>query len=386
MSSLTVLRPGASSDPASEASSLTGQVLPERWFGLSDEEAAARIPEVRRRLGARLMILGHHYQRDEVLQFADQTGDSYGLARAAAANKDASWIVFCGVHFMAESADILTRDEQVVILPDLAAGCSMADMAELDQVEDAWDELESALGPGRVMPITYINSAASLKAVVGLHGGAVCTSSNAEPIIRWGLKQREKLLFFPDQHLGRNTGLRMGIPRDEMVVWDPTKPPGSLGGATREALERARLILWRGHCQVHQRFLPEHVRSFRQKFPGIQVIVHPECSEEVVALADHVGSTAHIIKTVSEGPAGSRWVVGTEIHLVDRLRRAHPDKFVSSLVPGVCLCSTMNRIDPQHLLWVLDNLDEGRVVNAIRVPEPIASRARLALDRMLEIH
>jgi quinolinate synthase len=360
-------------------------LLPAAYFGLTDEQAVARIPEVRRRLGQRLMILGHHYQRDEVIQFADRTGDSFGLARAAAANKDASWIVFCGVHFMAESADILTRDDQVVILPDLSAGCSMADMADLDQVEDAWDELAAVLGPGRVMPITYINSAASLKAVVGRNGGAVCTSSNAAPIIRWGLEQREKLLFFPDQHLGRNTAAKMGIPLEAMVVWDPTRPAGSLGGNTREALERAQLILWRGHCQVHQRFLPEHVRSFREKFPGIQVIVHPECSYEVVQMADHVGSTAFIIKTVAEAPAGTSWAVGTEIHLVDRLRRAHPDKFISSLVPGVCLCSTMNRIDPQHLLWVLENLEQGNVVNQIKVPDPIASDARLALDRMLTI-
>ena len=368
------------------AATAVQQVLPEPWFGLTDEAAMARIPEVRARLGSKLMILGHHYQRDEVIQFCDKTGDSFGLARAAAANRDASYIVFCGVHFMAESADILTRDDQTVILPDLAAGCSMADMAELDQVEDAWDELTEVLGEGRVMPITYINSAASLKAVVGEHGGAVCTSSNAEPIIRWGLGLREKLLFFPDQHLGRNTGVKMGIPLDEMVVWDPAKPPGSMGGNTREALQRAKLVLWRGHCQVHQRFLPDHVRSFREKFPGIQVIVHPECSYEVVQMADHVGSTAFILKTVEQAPAGTSWVVGTEIHLVDRLRRANPDKFISSLVPGVCLCSTMNRIDPQHLLWVMDNLEAGQVVNPIRVPEPTASRARLALDRMLEIH
>ena len=360
-------------------------MLPEAWFGLTDEMAVARIPEVRRRLGARLMILGHHYQRDEVIQFADLTGDSFGLARAAAANQEAAYIVFCGVHFMAESADILTSDAQAVILPDLTAGCSMADMADLDQVEDAWDEMNEALGAGRVMPITYINSAASLKAVVGCNGGAVCTSSNAAPIMRWGLREREKLLFFPDQHLGRNTAVAMGIPLDDMVVWDPNRPAGSLGGNTREALERAKLILWRGHCQVHQRFLPEHVRSFRDKFPGIQVIVHPECSYEVVQMADHVGSTAHIIKTVAEAPAGTSWAVGTEIHLVDRLRRAHPDKFISSLVPGVCLCSTMNRIDPQHLLWVLDNLEQGVVVNRIRVPEEIAVPARLALERMLTI-
>jgi quinolinate synthase len=361
------------------------QVLPPGFFGLSDEEAYPRIQEAKDHLGSKLMILGHHYQRDEVIRFADQTGDSFGLSRQAAANKDAQYIVFCGVHFMAESADILTRDEQMVILPDLEAGCSMADMADLDQVEDAWDEICEVLGDEAVMPITYINSAANLKAFVGEHGGAVCTSSNAAPIIRWALSQRERLLFFPDQHLGRNTAVKMGIPLDQMIVWDPRRPPGEYGGNKREDVERAKIILWRGHCQVHQRFLPEHVRSFRDKFPGINIIVHPECSYEVVQMADHVGSTAHIVKTINEAPAGTSWAVGTEIHLVDRIRRANPDKFVSSLVSGVCLCSTMNRIDPQHLLWVLENLEKDKVVNRIRVPEPVASRAREALDRMLAI-
>ncbi|HEY3176212.1 MAG TPA: quinolinate synthase NadA [Candidatus Polarisedimenticolia bacterium] len=364
---------------------MTQQVLPTDYFNLTDEETVPRIRASRLKLGADLMILGHHYQRDEVIQFADKTGDSFGLSRSAAANQDARYIVFCGVHFMAESADILTRDDQVVILPDLQAGCSMADMADLDQVEDAWDEISEVLGGEAVMPITYINSAANLKAFVGEHGGAVCTSSNAEPIIRWGLARRERLLFFPDQHLGRNTAFRMGIPLDQMVVWDPRLPPGSFGGNSREALLRAKIILWRGHCQVHQRFLPEHVRSFRDKFPGIKVIVHPECSYEVVQMADLVGSTAYIIDTVNKAPAGTSWAVGTEIHLVDRLRRANPDKFVSSLVPGVCLCSTMNRIDPQHLLWVLENLEARQVVNQIKVPEAVAVRAREALARMLAI-
>ena len=361
------------------------QVLPPGYLGLSDEDSYPRIEAAKKRLGSDLMILGHHYQRDEVIRFADKTGDSYGLSRQAADNQDARYIVFCGVHFMAESADILTRDEQRVILPDLQAGCSMADMADLDQVEDAWDEIASVLGDAAVMPITYINSAANLKAFVGEHGGAVCTSSNAEPIIRWALGRRERLLFFPDQHLGRNTAVKMGIPLDQMIVWDPRRAPGEFGGNKREDLERARIILWRGHCQVHQRFLPEHVASFRRNFPGINVIVHPECSYEVVQMADYVGSTASIIKTVTEAPAGTSWVVGTEIHLVDRLRRANPDKFVSSLVPGVCLCSTMNRIDPQHLLWVLESLEKDQVVNQIKVPEPVASRAREALDRMLAL-
>jgi len=362
-----------------------GQVLPPAYFDLTEEACYPRIEAARRTLGADLMILGHHYQRDEVIRFADATGDSFGLARKAADNARARYIVFCGVHFMAESADILTGAHQTVILPDLQAGCSMADMAGLDQVEDAWDEIVSLLGEDAVMPITYINSAASLKAVVGRNGGAVCTSSNAAAIIAWGLAQRGKLFFFPDEHLGRNTAARMGIPLEEMVVWDPTLPFGSLGGSAKEDFLEARVILWKGHCQVHQRFLTSHVASFRGRFPGIKILVHPECSWDVVQTADLVGSTAFIMKTIEAAPAGSSWAVGTEIHLVDRLRRNHPDKMISSLVPGVCLCSTMNRIDPQHLLWVLENLVDGRVVNAIRVPEPIALPAREALERMLAI-
>ncbi len=361
------------------------QVLPAQYFEMTDEAAVPRIARSKERLGGRLMILGHHYQRDEVIQFADQTGDSFGLSQKAAANKDAEFIVFCGVHFMAESADILTGDDQTVILPDLQAGCSMADMADLDQVEDAWDEIGEVLGEDSVMPITYINSAANLKAFVGQHGGAVCTSSNAEAIIRWALGRRERLLFFPDEHLGRNTAFKMGIPLDRMIVWDPRRPPGECGGNAREQVERSKILLWRGHCQVHQRFMTQHVKSFREKFPGINIIVHPECSYEVVQMADYVGSTSYIIKTITEAPAGTSWAVGTEIHLVDRIRRAHEDKFISSLVPGVCLCSTMNRIDPQHLAWTLENLVQGRVVNRIKVPEPVASRAREALDRMLAI-
>ena len=365
---------------------MTQQVLAPEYFNLTDEEAVPRILAAKERLGEELMILGHHYQRDEVIQFADQTGDSFGLSRKAAANKNAGYIVFCGVHFMAESADILTGNGQAVILPDLAAGCSMADMADLDQVEDAWEEIAEVLGDNQaVMPITYINSAADLKAFVGRNGGAVCTSSNAKPIIEWSLARREKLFFFPDEHLGRNTAADMGVPLDRMIVWDPRQPVGSFGGNSREALIDAQIILWRGHCQVHQRFLEAHVRSYRKKYPDINIIVHPECSHEVVQMADYVGSTSYIIDTITKAPAGSQWAVGTEIHLVDRLKRANPDKLVSSLVAGVCLCSTMNRTDPQHLLWVLENLQEDRVVNRIRVPEPIAGQARQALDRMLSI-
>ncbi len=367
------------------AGSTLQRLLPSGYFNLTDDEAAPRISAVKEKLGTTLMILGHHYQRDEVIRFADATGDSFGLSRLAAGNRDARYIVFCGVHFMAESADILSRGDQAVILPDLDAGCSMADMADLEQVEDAWDEICATTGDDDVMPITYINSAASLKAFVGSHGGAVCTSSNAEAVIRWALARRRRLLFFPDQHLGRNTAYRMGIPLERMAVWDPTRPPGQCGGNEPSGIRDATVLLWRGHCQVHQRFLPAHVESFRQKFPGIKVIVHPECSWEVVQGADLVGSTSYIIDTITKAPAGSSWAVGTEIHLVDRLRRANPDKFVSSLVPGVCLCSTMNRIDPQHLAWVLESLEEGRVVNQIKVPEPTASQAREALDRMLSI-
>jgi len=352
---------------------------------LTEEEAVARIPDVKRGLGKDLLILGHHYQRDEVIQFADLTGDSYGLARQASQRHESKFIVFCGVHFMAESADILAAPHQRVILPDMTAGCSMADMAEIDQVETAWDEMMGALGGGgeaEVMPITYVNSTAAIKAFVGEQGGAVCTSSNAGAVYDWALAQRPRLFFFPDQHLGRNTAVAKGIPLADTLLWDPALP---LGGNTPEAVRKARIYLWKGHCQVHTRFRKEQVDAYRKSFPGIQILVHPECPLEVVQAADFVGSTSYIIKKVQEAPTGSVWAIGTEIHLVNRLKKQNPDKTVTSLLPGVCLCSTMNRIDPQHLLFVLEHLAGGEVVNEVVVPEPVATKARLALDRMLSI-
>ena len=361
---------------------------PSPYVDLSEEEAVARIPEVRRRLGTDVLILGHHYQRDEVIQFADLTGDSYGLARQASQRHESKFIVFCGVHFMAESADILAAPHQRVILPDLSAGCSMADMADIEQVEMAWEEMMGALGgPGtdaeaEVMPITYVNSTAAIKAFVGERGGAVCTSSNAAAVFDWALARRPRLFFFPDQHLGRNTAVAKGIPLGNTLLWDPAKP---MGGNRAEAVRRAHVYLWKGHCQVHGRFRLEQVEAYRKSFPGINILVHPECPMEVVQGADFVGSTSYIIKKVQEAPAGSQWAIGTEIHLVNRLKNQCPDKTITSLVPGVCLCSTMNRIDPQHLLYVLERLTEGRVVNEVVVPDPVAEKARLALDRMLSI-
>ena len=356
--------------------------IPEAFEDLTDEEAVAEIRPLRERLGRSVVILGHHYQRDEVIQFADHRGDSYALAKKAAADREAKTIVFCGVHFMAESADILAAAEQRIILPSLEAGCSMADMADMDQVEEAWERITAVVAEDEVMPATYINSSAELKAFVGRKGGAVCTSSNAAGLYEWAFARRSKLFFFPDQHLGRNVGDARGIPLDRMVLYDPH---AIAGGLSREDVHRARVTLWKGHCQVHGRFMPEQVDLWREKVPGIQVVVHPECTLDVVRKADLSGSTSFIIRTVRESPPGSKWAIGTEIHLVNRLRLENPDKFVTSLLPGVCLCSTMNRIDPQHLLWVLDNLAAGRVVNEIVVPEPVAGDARLALDRMLQI-
>ena len=349
---------------------------------LSPEELDARIAAVKSELGSDLLVLCHHYQQDDVYKFADLTGDSFRLARLAAEHAGARFIVFCGVHFMAESADILTGPEQVVILPDLAAGCSMADMADLSQVEVAWSELEELGLAGEVMPVTYMNSAASLKAFCGERGGIVCTSSNADAVLRWSFERKGKVLFFPDQHLGRNTGKRMGIPLEEMALWDPEE---EYGGSSAATLERARLLLWKGHCSVHQIFQPQHVDTFRSNVPGIRILVHPECNMEVVDKADLVGSTEFIIRSVTEAPAGSKWAVGTEVHLVNRLRDTLPDREVHFLSPTVCMCSTMYRIDPEHLLWALENLREGSVVNRVRVPEATARWARVALQRMLEV-
>lgn len=356
-------------------------ILPERLTRMAGDETGSRIRELRDRLGRRLVILGHHYQRDEVIRFADLRGDSFKLAQWAGQQKHAEYIVFCGVHFMAESADILSAEHQQVVLPDLSAGCSMADMAELDQVETCWDDLRR-VSSERILPITYMNSTAAIKAFCGRNGGAVCTSSNADAVVRWALERSEKVLFLPDQHLGRNTAWRLGFRLEEMTVWDPFE---ELGGNSEERLRDSRFVLWKGHCSVHQRFLPEHVAQVRARHPGISVIAHPECRWEVTQLADDVGSTEHIIKRVTNSPSGSQWAVGTEIHLVNRLRNENPDRFVIPLDDCGCLCSTMFRIDAPHLLWAIENLSEGRVVNRIAVPVDVAADARIALNRMLEI-
>ena len=354
------------------------------YASLNDEDCERRITRARQILGDRVVILGHHYQRDEVFKHADFSGDSLKLSREAAASK-AEYIVFCGVHFMAEVADIISRPEQVSILPDLSAGCSMADMADLEQVERAWRELNSVLdADAEITPVTYINSAANLKAFCGSHGGIVCTSTNAQKILDWSFERRQKVLFFPDQHLGRNTGYRMGIPLEEMVVWDYDQP---LGGLTPEQIRGAKMILWKGFCSVHQMFKPEQIESFRREFPDGKVISHPEASFEVCQMSDYVGSTEYIIKTITEAEPGTQWLVGTELNLVNRLHQtlAHENKTVQFMSPMVCMCSTMFRIDPQHLAWVLENLVEGNVVNRISVAPQVAENARIALQRMLEI-
>jgi quinolinate synthase len=359
------------------------QPLPEQYLGLSDEEMSLRIAAARAALGDRLVILGHHYQRDEVIRFADYTGDSFKLANTIAQHPNADFIVFCGVHFMAESADILALPHQRIVLPDLAAGCSMADMAPADQLEVCWAELGQLGIAARVVPITYINSAAAIKSLVGENGGTVCTSSNAAATLQWGWEQKEKILFLPDQHLGRNTAFKMGVPLADMVVWDPNEP---FGGLTREQLEAARLILWKGHCSVHERFTVKQIEKVRAEHPGIKVIVHPEVPFDVVQAADDSGSTEYILKTVRESEPGSTWAVGTEVHLVHRLaEEVAPAKTVVSLDQFGCLCSTMFRISPNHLLWVLDALVDGDVVNEIVVPDEQKKWAKIALDRMLSI-
>jgi len=355
----------------------------EHYLTLPDHSMDDRIAAARARLGTTTVLLGHHYQRDEVIRFADFTGDSYKLSKIAA-ETDARYIVFCGVHFMAESADVLGREGQQVILPDLNAGCSMADMADISQVEDCWESLERLGLTATMVPLTYMNSAASIKAFCGERGGLVCTSSNAQGAFRWALARGEKILFLPDQHLGRNTAWAMGIPLDEMVVWDPYQLHG---GVTPERLRAAKVILWKGHCSVHQRFLPDHVDAVRARYPGIQVIVHPECRWEVCQKADALGSTERLIKLVNDAPEGTMFAVGTEIHLVNRMaqRFAAQNKRVITLDDTGCLCTTMYRISPQHLAWALENLVEGRVVNQIKVREDVKNWARVALDRMLEI-
>jgi quinolinate synthase len=340
-----------------------------------------RIAAARARLGKDVIVLGHHYQRDEVVKFADFRGDSLKLAYQAS-EADARYIVFCGVHFMAESADILRRDQQIVVLPDLNAGCSMADMADIGQVEACWSELASIGVAGKTTPVTYMNSTAAIKSFTGEHGGSVCTSSNAAAVMKWAFTGGEKILFLPDEHLGRNTGYRMGIPLDEMIVWDPNQ---ELGGNSEDAIRRARVILWKGYCSVHQRFTPQQIDRVRREHPGIRVIVHPECRFEVAQAADQIGSTEGIIKAVTAAPAGSQWAVGTEIHLVNRLGKELKDRKVISLDSSVCVCTTMFRITPNHLLWALENLAAGNIVNRISVDEKTRFNARLALDRMLAL-
>jgi len=360
------------------------QPLPERYLSLTDEEMDRRILAAKRTLDRRLVILGHHYQRDEVIKFADYTGDSYKLAGQVSRHPDAEFIVFCGVHFMAESADVLSGGHQQVILPDLAAGCSMADMADPDQLDQCWTDLEQMLGStDGIVPVTYINSAASIKAFCGERGGVVCTSSNAAATLKWAWERGERVLFLPDQHLGRNTAHKMGVPLDRMVVWDPNE---IWGGLEPDAVQNARIILWKGHCSVHTRFTVRQIENIRAQHPGVRVIVHPEVPLEVVQAADDSGSTEYIIKTVRESPAGSIWAVGTEIHLVNRLaRQMQPDRTVLSLDQFGCLCSTMFRVSPNHLLWTLEGLVDGHVFNRITVPDHQKHWTKVALDRMLSI-
>jgi len=372
------------------------QALPEKYLGLSDAEMEVRIQAAKDTLGDKLVILGHHYQRDEVITFADYIGDSFKLSRQVANRPEADYVVFCGVHFMAESADVLCAPHQQVILPDLAAGCSMADMAAPEQLETCWEELTQMLGAGigdqgsgigdqgsGVVPVTYINSAAAIKAFVGERGGTVCTSSNAMATLKWGFANGEKILFLPDQHLGRNTAYKMGIPLDEMVVWDPHE---IWGGLEPEQVKRAKMILWKGHCSVHERFTVNQIAQLRKQHPGIRVIVHPEVPWDVVQAADDAGSTEYILKTVRDSSVGSIWAVGTEVHLVNRLaNEVAPDRTVISLDQFGCLCSTMFRVSPNHLLWILEELVEGRVHNRVTVPDDQKHWNRVALERMLSI-
>ena len=361
------------------------QALPEKYLRLSDDEMDTRITAAKRALGDRLVILGHHYQRDEVIKFADYIGDSLKLARAAATRHTAEYVIFCGVHFMAESADILRGPHQKIILPDLAAGCSMADMAAEDQLDVAWRELaEMGVDVSTIVPVTYINSSAAIKAFVGRHGGVVCTSTNAAAVMSWAWQRGEKLMMLPDQHLGRNTAYKLGVPLDRMVIWDPHEVGG---GLTPEQAKHATLLLWKGHCSVHTRFTVAQIEAFRKKYPQGKVIAHPECTFDVVQAADLSGSTEFIIDTVKASPEGSVWAVATEIHLVNRLAtQVAPARLVVTLDPFGCLCSTMFRVSPNHLLWILEGLLEGRIHNQIIVPDETKRSAKLALDRMLEIH
>jgi quinolinate synthase len=349
----------------------------------SDPELISRAKIARAALGDRALVLGHHYQRDEVIAFADITGDSFKLAQAAAAQSSAEYIIFCGVHFMAESADILTSENQAVILPDLAAGCSMADMATANQVQECWKQLSDLGIAEKTIPVTYMNSSAAIKSFTGEHGGTICTSSNAQKTMEWALTKGEKILFLPDQHLGRNTAvLSLGLSLSDCVLWNPWKP---MGGLTADQLRAAKVILWRGHCSVHGRFTVDAVNEVRHRLPGVKVLVHPECQHEVVSIADVVGSTEAIIRTVEESPAGSKWAIGTELNLVSRLAKAHPDKEIVFLDKTVCYCSTMNRIDLPHLVWAMESLVAGHVVNQIKVDPNISKFSKLALEQMLAL-
>ncbi|CAN2204843.1 NadA Quinolinate synthase [Candidatus Nanopelagicaceae bacterium] len=370
---------GQGADLASERGvSCTGD-LPEA----SDPTLVARATAAKKALGSKVLVLGHHYQRDEVIQFADITGDSFKLAQAAAEQSEAEYIIFCGVHFMAESADILTGPHQKVILPDLAAGCSMADMATAAQVEQCWQDLEKLGIASKTVPVTYMNSSAAIKSFTGEHGGTICTSSNAEKTLRWAFEKAEKILFLPDQHLGRNTAVNdLGLTLEDCVVWNPWKQQG---GLTEDQIKEAKMILWRGHCSVHGRFTKESIDEFRVRIPEINIIVHPECQNEVVTAADYVGSTEKIIKTVSEAAPGTQWAVGTELNLVSRLAAANPDKKVFFLDRTVCYCSTMNRIDLPHLVWALESLVAGKVVNEIKVDSETARYSKMALEQMLAL-
>ena len=363
------------------------------YKALSNDQLTQRISAVRERLGAELLILGHHYQQDEVIALSDLRGDSYQLSQMASASQTCRSIVFCGVHFMAETADMLAnRPERLdgrggqrvtVVLPDMAAGCSMADMAAIEQVEAAWDDLGTVINTDELIPVTYINSAASLKAFCGKHGGIVCTSSNAKPVLEWAFQRGKRVFFFPDQHLGRNTALRMGIRKEQMPVWDPYA--GDLGGNREGAIADSRVVLWKGHCSVHQMFRPEHVHQFRERHPGIKILVHPECPQEVNDLADVSGSTSKIIQVVAEAPAGTQWAIGTELHLVNRLKKEHPEQEIHFLSPVVCMCATMYRIDLAHLCWSLENLAAGTPVNVIEVDSETTRWSLVALERMLEV-
>ncbi len=368
------------------------QPIPKDYMQIPHEQLLARIAQRKAALGKRLVILGHHYQQDDVVRFADFLGDSFQLSREAAKLTEAEFVIFCGVHFMAESADVLTAAHQKVILPDMGAGCSMADMAQLDDVEDAWQSITTACEADadfRLVPITYMNSTAAVKSFVGEHGGAVCTSSNCDKILAWALAGQKpsesphtKIIFFPDQHLGRNTAYRMGFPLESMVVWDYRQPNG---GLSNQQIRDAAFILWKGHCSVHQLFRPEHVDDIRRRMPGVKVLVHPECSWEVVRKADLVGSTDFIGKQIAAAPVGSKWAVGTEVHMVQRLAKAHPEQTIVVLSECQCLCTTMYRIDPPHLLYILDNLVAGRILNEIKVDPYDAYWSRVSLQRMLDI-